>query len=230
MITDIDGSIDEGYAVAVAGGKIYVAGKAYVSASGNYDFAAVRYNSDGSLDDTFDSDGIVTTDFGTGADTPRGIVLDIECESRTGGIPPMPYRRQLDIDAAVSGYSMKLTFDDTTTPTAADIFSKCLASGDDFSPRLVRWMSVDRPRRELESFTSSNITVWFRIQELAGWAGGSQRLLPLLREHDAGFGQGKQIRYLRPLGRFRRLDELDALHRGGRPRTRDIHNEGTYFR
>jgi uncharacterized delta-60 repeat protein len=31
----------------------------------NHDFALVRYNSDGSLDNSFDSDGKVTTDFGS---------------------------------------------------------------------------------------------------------------------------------------------------------------------
>jgi uncharacterized delta-60 repeat protein len=172
VITDIDGSIDNGNAVAVAGDKIYVAGKAYVAASGNDDFAVVCYNSDGSLDTSFDTDGKVTTDFGTGGDTPRGIGLEIECDSQDWWDPDYAYRRQLDIDAAVSGYSMKLTLDDTTTPTAADIFSECLASGNDF--RVVWydgcvWIDLDR---ELESFTSSNITVWFRIQEPDGWAGG----------------------------------------------------------
>ena len=44
-------------------GKIVVAGTAYHS--GNYDFAVVRYNSDGSLDSSFDGDGKLTTDFGT---------------------------------------------------------------------------------------------------------------------------------------------------------------------
>lgn len=50
-------SLDEGaYSVAVqADGKILVAGDGYNN-SGDFDFALVRYNSDGSLDTTFDGD------------------------------------------------------------------------------------------------------------------------------------------------------------------------------
>jgi len=43
-------------------GKIVVAG--YSNNGSNNDFALVRYNTDGSLDTNFDSDGKVTTDIG----------------------------------------------------------------------------------------------------------------------------------------------------------------------
>jgi uncharacterized delta-60 repeat protein len=59
-VTTDFGSSDYGNSVTVqADGKILLAG------SSDGDFAAVRYNSDGSLDTTFGSDGIVTTDFGS---------------------------------------------------------------------------------------------------------------------------------------------------------------------
>jgi uncharacterized delta-60 repeat protein/uncharacterized repeat protein (TIGR01451 family) len=63
VTTDIDaGSSDLGYAVLIqADGKIVVVGVALVS--GTNDFAVTRYNADGSLDTTFDTDGKVTTDF-----------------------------------------------------------------------------------------------------------------------------------------------------------------------
>ena len=58
-VTNDFGSSDYGNSVTVqADGKILLAG------SSDGDFAAVRYKSDGSLDTTFGSDGIVTTDFG----------------------------------------------------------------------------------------------------------------------------------------------------------------------
>jgi len=62
VTTDIRDNIDYGEAVAIqSDGKIVVAGSAY---GANYcDFALVRYNPDGSLDESFDGDGIVTTDF-----------------------------------------------------------------------------------------------------------------------------------------------------------------------
>lgn len=51
------------HAVAIQNdGKILVAG--YGSNGNNIDFAVVRYNSDGSLDTSFDNDGIVLTNFG----------------------------------------------------------------------------------------------------------------------------------------------------------------------
>jgi uncharacterized delta-60 repeat protein len=60
VTTDFPLSNDDfGYGVALqADGKIVVAG------SSSLDFALARYNANGSLDVTFDSDGMVTTDFG----------------------------------------------------------------------------------------------------------------------------------------------------------------------
>lgn len=50
-----------GYAVAIqSDGKIVVGGYAHIAADGHNEFAVARYNSDGSLDTTFSSDGMVT--------------------------------------------------------------------------------------------------------------------------------------------------------------------------
>lgn len=59
-------------------GKIVVAGYTITSASN--DFALARYNSDGSLDLSFDSDGIVTTDFGGNND--RGFSIAIQNDGK----------------------------------------------------------------------------------------------------------------------------------------------------
>jgi hypothetical protein len=59
-----------------------------------------------------------------------------------------------------------------TGAEAADIYNKSLPSGNDVRVSWYNgcaWIDLDR---ELESFTSSNITVWFRIQEPGGWTGG----------------------------------------------------------
>ncbi len=66
--TDIGtSSIDEASAVALqSDGKIVVAGRSFVAGSGDGgDFVVVRYNSNGSLDTSFDTDGKTTTDIGT---------------------------------------------------------------------------------------------------------------------------------------------------------------------
>ena len=56
-------------------GKILVAGYTGISSSGGGDFALVRYNSDGTLDTSFDGDGKVTTDFG-GWDRAESVTVE----------------------------------------------------------------------------------------------------------------------------------------------------------
>jgi uncharacterized delta-60 repeat protein/LPXTG-motif cell wall-anchored protein len=65
---------DQAYSIALqTDGKIIVAG---VSLNVDRDFAIVRYNTNGSLDTTFDTDGKVTTDFGSGAnDDARSVTV-----------------------------------------------------------------------------------------------------------------------------------------------------------
>ncbi len=65
-------------------GKIVAAG--FSNASGNNDFTVVRYNTDGSLDNTFDTDGIVTTDIGTSTtDIAAGIAVQTDGKIVVGG-------------------------------------------------------------------------------------------------------------------------------------------------
>jgi uncharacterized delta-60 repeat protein/LPXTG-motif cell wall-anchored protein len=65
-------------------GKFLVAG--YSDKDGSYDFAVVRYNTDGSLDTTFDTDGKVTTDIGIlSYETPRSVVLQLDGKIVVGG-------------------------------------------------------------------------------------------------------------------------------------------------
>jgi uncharacterized delta-60 repeat protein len=74
VTTSFDMSNDfVGGLVVQTDGKIIVAGTASI---GNvYDFALARYNSDGSLDTSFDGDGKVTTDFGFGSELGSAIAL-----------------------------------------------------------------------------------------------------------------------------------------------------------
>ena len=58
------GSMDIGYCAAIqSDGKIVISGKATIS--GSYDFAVVRFNSNGTLDNTFSGDGKATTSIGS---------------------------------------------------------------------------------------------------------------------------------------------------------------------
>ena len=74
--TDIEGigGADVGDAVALqSDGKIVVAGRGFNGADD--DFAVVRYNANGSLDTSFDTDGKVTTDFGFGNDLGQAVAI-----------------------------------------------------------------------------------------------------------------------------------------------------------
>ena len=67
LITDIGPSRDAAYTQAVqADGKILVAGVSFNET--HYDFAMIRYNADGSLDNSFDADGKLTTNAGFSCD------------------------------------------------------------------------------------------------------------------------------------------------------------------
>ncbi|MFG2985674.1 calcium-binding protein [Streptomyces sp. NPDC048258] len=70
---------DEAFGVALqADGKIVAAGGTDTGSSTNTDFALARYNTDGSLDTTFDTDGKVTTDFALGFDQAHGVKVQAD--------------------------------------------------------------------------------------------------------------------------------------------------------
>jgi uncharacterized delta-60 repeat protein len=87
-------SVQTAYAVAIQpDGKILVAGTA-LGAGFSIDFAVARYNSNGSLDASFDGDGKVVTDFNRGVDSsvtmalqPDGKIV-VAGSTRTAGAVP----------------------------------------------------------------------------------------------------------------------------------------------
>jgi uncharacterized delta-60 repeat protein len=75
LTTSVGGVINYATSLAIdSNGKINVAGFAYID--GGYDFAVVRYNSNGSLDTSFGVDGKATTDFGASMDVTNAIAID----------------------------------------------------------------------------------------------------------------------------------------------------------
>jgi uncharacterized delta-60 repeat protein len=75
VTTDVNLGIDAAFSIAVQpDGKIIVAGATLNSSSG-YDFCVVRYNTDGSLDPLFGSNGKVTTVLGTLDDYGRSVAI-----------------------------------------------------------------------------------------------------------------------------------------------------------
>lgn len=77
VTTALDG-FDFGYALAVqADGKVLVAGKTSADRL-NYDFALVRYSPDGTLDTSFGTGGVVTTDFAGGHDVAWEVAVQAD--------------------------------------------------------------------------------------------------------------------------------------------------------
>ncbi len=119
VTTFLSGHNDNDHAESVVvqpDGRIVVAGRSEVGP--NYDFAVVRYNSDGSLDTTFDSDGKVTTPIRSGGDWAYGVKIQPD-----GKIVVAGNASDGSADFAVVRYnqdgSLDLTFDGdgkVTTP------------------------------------------------------------------------------------------------------------------
>ncbi|RLJ65139.1 DUF4347 domain-containing protein [Sulfurisoma sediminicola] len=79
VVTPVRNNDDAATDIALqADGKIVVAGLSWDDSFSSYDFAVVRYNGDGSLDTTFDTDGKVFTDFGYGYDAANGMVVQAD--------------------------------------------------------------------------------------------------------------------------------------------------------
>lgn len=82
---DVDGIVTTGFspnsvdvayaALSQPDGKILVAGRTKASGSENDDFALARYNPDGSLDPSFDGDGLLAIDFAGEPDTAYDLAL-----------------------------------------------------------------------------------------------------------------------------------------------------------
>ena len=77
LTTAIGGKNDYASSMGIqADGKIVVAG--YTDNGSNYDFALVRYNTDGSLDTSFSGDGKLTTDFGSNNDYATSLAIQTD--------------------------------------------------------------------------------------------------------------------------------------------------------
>ncbi len=80
----VPGNSDYAYALAIQDdGKIVAAG--YTSDGLDADFALVRYNTDGSLDTSFHTDGIVTTDIGADIDIASAVSIQDDGKIVAGG-------------------------------------------------------------------------------------------------------------------------------------------------
>ena len=91
-------------------GKIVAAGTTYSGKNGGPDFALVRYNSDGSLDETFGSGGKVETDFFGLSDLCVAVVLQPDGRIVTAG---HAFTDNGEADFALARYNADGTLDET---------------------------------------------------------------------------------------------------------------------
>ena len=125
---DIGNATDIGTSMIIQpDGKIVVAG---ISDNGtNYDFAVVRYNSDGSVDNTFSVDGIVTTAIGSSYDRATSVALQQDGKIVAGGHS----YNGTDLDFAVVRYNTDGTLDNTfgdngiVTTDFGGLYEECYA-------------------------------------------------------------------------------------------------------
>lgn len=104
-VTTDFGNADYGYSTAIQNdGKIIVAGS-----SGN-SFALARYNSNGSLDTSFDGDGKTTVNFGTNEDYGQSVVVQNDGKIIIAGITTII---GINTDFALARFNTNGTLDNT---------------------------------------------------------------------------------------------------------------------
>jgi uncharacterized delta-60 repeat protein len=107
VVTDFAGGSDSAEAVAIqADGKIVAAGSVAVP---NTDFGLARYNTDGSLDSTFDNDGKVTTDFAADRDDAFAVAIQADGKIVAAGGAAVSF----NFDFALARYNPDGSLDST---------------------------------------------------------------------------------------------------------------------
>jgi len=146
-----DFSQTQEYAEAVAiqpDGKIVVAGYSGSFLIGGPDFALVRYNTDGSLDTSFDGDGKLKTDFGNSVDYARAVAIQSDGKIVVAGGPFFAlarYNTDGSLDTSFDGDGKVITrFDETANAKAANAVAiqsdgKIVAAGTNSNFALVRY-------------------------------------------------------------------------------------------
>ncbi len=110
VTSPIGGANDQGYSIAIqTDGRILVSG---LSDNGtNQDFAVARYNTNGSLDNTFDTDGLVTTDFSGGNDLGYSIAVQTDTKILVAGQCQNAGDQDFGLVRYLSNGSLDNTFD-----------------------------------------------------------------------------------------------------------------------
>jgi len=137
VTTDINRSTDIANAVAIqADGKLIVVGQTYKNNDySNEDFVVTRYNTDGTLDNTFGSGGRVRTDFPGLAAVPSSVIIqpDGKIVVAGGAFPTFTFRGNFEVVRYNPNGSLDRSFGNggivtTTFPQGSYAFDVALQS------------------------------------------------------------------------------------------------------
>jgi uncharacterized delta-60 repeat protein len=127
VTTAIGSSTDDGRAVAIQlDGKIVVAGNSFGT---NDDIALVRYNTNGSLDTTFNGTGKVITAIGTSTDVAQAVVIQSDGKIVAGGYSQNVNRLNFAVVRYNTNGSLDTTFNGTGKVTTGVGLGSSVISG-----------------------------------------------------------------------------------------------------
>ena len=121
IVTTAIGTIgDQAHAVAIQGdGKLVAAGYSIYGAPPQWEFALARYNTDGSLDTTFNTSGKVTTPIGTIHDEANAVVIQADGKLVAAGFTDTGSQDEFALVRYNTDGSLDTTFNTTGIVTTA---------------------------------------------------------------------------------------------------------------
>ena len=129
LTTDFSGAYDYAWAVAIqSNGRIVAAGSSTVGTDQN--FALARYNTNGSLDGTFDGDGKLTTDFGSLEEVAYGVAIQADGRIVAAGRSGNGFSGDFALARYYTNGSLDTTFDTdgkVTTPFSGEDQARAVA-------------------------------------------------------------------------------------------------------
>jgi uncharacterized delta-60 repeat protein len=129
LATDFSGAYDYAWAVAIqSNGRIVAAGSSTVGTDQN--FALARYNTNGSLDGTFDGDGKLTTDFGSLEEVAYGVAIQADGRIVAAGRSGNGFSGDFALARYYTNGSLDTTFDTdgkVTTPFSGEDQARAVA-------------------------------------------------------------------------------------------------------
>ena len=165
------GSYDYAQAlVQQADGKLVAAGYSYNGS--NYDFALVRYNSDGSLDTSFGSGGVVTTGVGGSDDGVHALVQQADGKLVAAGRS----NNGSNNDFALVRYNSDGSLD--TSFGSGGVVTTAVGGSDDYAQALVQQAdgklvaagrSTTAATTTLRWCATTATAAWIRASAAAGW-------------------------------------------------------------